>query len=116
LKLGKIGRTASRSQADSVKIKECRIVYKKAGCTAAEPEAGFADRASLNPEPYIDPNAEARLHVVAKPKPSEEPKEADTAKLAAKATEDGTKAAGLALSDEKKPEKATKADASSNEK
>src|SRR3954452_1355472 len=77
LKLGKIGRTASRSQADSVKIKECRIVYKKAGCSDAEPEVGFAERASLNPEPYIDPNAEARHHVVAKPKAEE--KEVDTA-------------------------------------
>jgi hypothetical protein len=67
IKVGKIGRTATRTQADSVKIKECRIVYKKAGCTAIEPEFGFAEIASQTPEPYLDPNAEARRHIVAKP-------------------------------------------------
>ena len=88
LKLGKLGRTASRTQADNVKIKECRIVYKKAGCKDAEPALGFADHASLTPEPYLDPNAEARRHVVAKPaadspdaaKASEAAKEKDGAK------------------------------------
>ena len=67
IKVGKLGRTATRIQADSVKIKECRIVYKKAGCMESEPELGFAERSSLTPEPYLDPNAEARKHVVAKP-------------------------------------------------
>lgn len=86
LKLGKLGRVASRTQADSVKIKECRIVYKKAGCTQAEPETGFAEHASLSPEPYVDPNAEARHHVVAKPAA-----EAETAKLAESATREGIK-------------------------
>jgi len=68
LKLGKLGRTATRTQADNVKIKECRILYKRAG-TDVQP--GFAALATLNPEPYIDPNAEARPHLVAKPKPPE---------------------------------------------
>ncbi len=67
IKVGKLGRTATRTQADNLKIKECRIVYKKAGCCDAEPEMGFADRSTLTPEPYLDPNAEARKHVVAKP-------------------------------------------------
>lgn len=71
LKVGKIGRTASRTQADNLKIKECRILYKKVGVEGTPPEIGFADRATLQPEPYIDPNAEARTHVVAKPKPEE---------------------------------------------
>ena len=30
-KVVKVGRAASRSQADTVKIKECRIVYRRAG-------------------------------------------------------------------------------------
>lgn len=68
LKLGKLGRTATRIQADNVKIKECRILYKRAG-TDVQP--GFAALATLNPEPYVDPNAESRTHVVAKPKPPE---------------------------------------------
>jgi hypothetical protein len=68
LKLGKIGRTATRTQADNVKIKECRILYKRAG---TETQPGFAALATLNPEPYVDPNAEARPHLVAKPKPPE---------------------------------------------
>ncbi len=67
IKVGKLGRTATRTQADNVKIKECRIVYKKTGCMDAEPEMGFAEHSSLSPEPYLDPNAEARKHVVAKP-------------------------------------------------
>ena len=68
LKLGKLGRTASRIQADNVKIKECRILYKRAG-TDVQP--GYAALATLKPEPYIDPNADARTHIVAKPKPPE---------------------------------------------
>ena len=48
IKVGKIGRTASRTQADNVKIKECRIVYKKAGCQAAEPETGFRGPLGVN--------------------------------------------------------------------
>lgn len=89
VKIGKMGRTSSRTQADSVKIKECRIVYKRAGCTEAEPEFGFAERSTLSPEPYLDPNAEARKHVVAKPKPDE--KEVDTAKLAEAAAKEAEK-------------------------
>lgn len=84
VKVGKLGRTATRTQADNVKIKECRIVYKKAGCSATEPELGFADHSSLTPEPYVDPNAEARKHVVAKPV-------ADAEKPAEAATKDGAK-------------------------
>ncbi len=73
VKIGKLGRTATRTQADNVKIKECRIVYKKAGCTDAEPAAGFAQLSTLSPEPYVDPNADVRKHVVAKPAAEPEP-------------------------------------------
>lgn len=80
VKVGKIGRTASRTQADNLKIKECRIVYKKAGRTTDEPGIGFAEESSLSPEPYVDPNAEARKHVVAKPPADSEGAKADAAK------------------------------------
>lgn len=57
LKVGTLGRTASKKQSDQVKIKECRIVYKKAG--GPKPGA-FASEPGLSPTPYVDPNAEAR--------------------------------------------------------
>ena len=85
IKVGKFGHTGSKTQADSIKIKECRIVYKKAGCTASEPEFGFAQLANQSPEPYLDPNAEARKHIAAKPV-------SDTAKLTESAAKDGDKA------------------------
>ena len=55
LSIGKIGLTADRSQADSVKIKECRIIYKRAGTTLPPPD--FAAAATSTPVPYVDPNA-----------------------------------------------------------
>ncbi|MDB5352294.1 MAG: hypothetical protein JWN86_3541 [Planctomycetota bacterium] len=97
LKLGKLGRVASRTQADNVKIKECRILYKKAGCDDSESEPGYAGLSSLSPEPYIDPNADARHHVVAKPPTKTD--EPDTTKLAEAATKDGVKAAQDAAKD-----------------
>lgn len=92
IKVGKLGRTATRTQADSVKIKECRIVYKKSGCTAAEPEFGYAESASLTPEPYLDPNAEARKQVVSKPVGETASKSLDRSKSAeASKSEAGSK-------------------------
>lgn len=58
LSIGKIGLTADRSQADSVKIKECRIIYKRAGTTLPPPD--FAAAATSTPIPYVDPNAAER--------------------------------------------------------
>jgi hypothetical protein len=60
INIAKLGHTASRSQADTLKIKECRIVYRRAEAIDAEVQPGYADSASLAPAPYIDPNAEAR--------------------------------------------------------
>jgi hypothetical protein len=54
-KVGTLGRSASRSQADSLKIKECRIVYRRSPHPA--PEAEFSDLATLTPTRYVDPNA-----------------------------------------------------------
>ncbi|MFO0958313.1 MAG: hypothetical protein U0800_12940 [Isosphaeraceae bacterium] len=56
IRVGTLGRTASRTQSDTLKIKECRIVYKKAG--SPDPAPGFAAEPDLKPTCYIDPNRE----------------------------------------------------------
>jgi hypothetical protein len=54
LDVAKIGRSESVTQADTVKIKECRIVYRRTG--DPEKSKGYAAAAGLNPTRYIDPN------------------------------------------------------------
>jgi hypothetical protein len=58
LSIGKIGLTADRSQADSTKIKECRIIYRRVG--SVMPPGDFAAAASPTPSQYVDPNAAER--------------------------------------------------------
>ncbi len=53
--VAKLGRTSSRSQADTTKIKECRIIYRRIG--SPEVPTGFASAADPTPKQYIDPNA-----------------------------------------------------------
>jgi hypothetical protein len=60
LRVARLGRTATRKQSDSVKIHECRIVYKRADAPHHDQPALFADRSSLTPTLYVDPNASAR--------------------------------------------------------
>src|SRR3954463_12158059 len=55
LSIGKIGVTADRSQADSTKITECRIIYRRKGSMLPPPD--FASAASPTPAQYVDPNA-----------------------------------------------------------
>lgn len=83
IRVGTLGRTASRTQSDTLKIKECRIIYKKAG--SPDPAPGFAAEADLKPTCYLDPN-----HDPAKPKASSE---TETAGKAAKAEAGKTAAA-----------------------
>jgi hypothetical protein len=52
--LAKLGRSESVTQADTVKIKECRIVYRRIG--DPDKAKGYASAAGLNPARYIDPN------------------------------------------------------------
>jgi hypothetical protein len=57
LKIAKFGRTASRSQADVVKIKECRMIYRRS------PHAGekhFSSDVECTPTRYLDPNEAER--------------------------------------------------------
>jgi len=67
LNLGKLGRSESVTQADTVKIKECRIVYRRSG----DPDRpkGYASAAGLNPTRYIDPNDAERRKSTKKPDP-----------------------------------------------
>jgi hypothetical protein len=75
----KLGRTSSHTRADSVKIKECRIIYRRAmrpalPATEAEPKAAtFADQAGLTPTEYHDPNHPERHEPEACEPPTEEP-------------------------------------------
>lgn len=55
LKIAKLGRTAARRQSDSLKIKECRIIYRR----TPAPSAPYADQPTLTPTRYVDPNAGA---------------------------------------------------------
>lgn len=52
--VAKIGRSESRSEVDTIKLKECRIVYRRTG--QLEKSRGYASAAGLNPTRYIDPN------------------------------------------------------------
>src|SRR5262249_61697672 len=60
LKIVTIGLSSSRNQADSVKIKECRILYKKAEPGGKPEGERYAEQPSLTPTTYLDPNALAR--------------------------------------------------------
>jgi hypothetical protein len=57
LNVAKLGGASSSSQSDVVKVKECRIIYRRAG--GPEKPRGYAD-ASLTPTLYVDPNAAER--------------------------------------------------------
>lgn len=59
--VAKFGRTSSRSMADTTKIKECRIIYRRIG--SPEVPTGFAAAADPTPTQYIDPNAAERHRI-----------------------------------------------------
>jgi ethanolamine utilization protein EutA (predicted chaperonin) len=64
VKIAKLGRTSTRSQADTVKIKECRIIYRR---TSHTQETAFASDVDVNPTHYVDPNeAEQKSSVTKK--------------------------------------------------
>ena len=74
LAVGKLGRTKTRSQADSLKIKECRILYRKAERLDPQAQLEYAEQAMWTPAPYIDPNASDRKLArtgAGEPKPAE---------------------------------------------
>jgi hypothetical protein len=57
LKIAKFGRTLNRSQADTVKIKECRMIYRRADHPG---EKQFSADVDCVPARYIDPNEAER--------------------------------------------------------
>jgi len=70
LKVLKLGHSASRSEAETVKVKECRIIYKRIG--SAQPK-GYAGAATLTPTLYVDPNAALRRKATEAPKEKAKP-------------------------------------------
>jgi hypothetical protein len=64
VKIAKLGRTDSRSQADTLKVTECRIIYRK----SRHHEEGFAQPPTLTPTQYVDPNAVERRKAAASEK------------------------------------------------
>ncbi|HEV3164889.1 MAG TPA: hypothetical protein VGZ22_12740 [Isosphaeraceae bacterium] len=69
LMIGKLGRCATRSQADKVKIEECRIVYRKASRPGSP--STYAALATLTPTKYVSPNDSDR-HSVSKHGPDDD--------------------------------------------
>ena len=67
LNVGKMGRTSSRNQADTVPITECRILYKRVDPGELARSGDYAEKATLTPSLYVDPNARARAGLDAKP-------------------------------------------------
>jgi hypothetical protein len=63
LKIAKLGRTSTRSQADTVKIKECRIIYRN---TSHSQDSAFAFDVDVSPTHYVDPNETERKTSTAK--------------------------------------------------
>ncbi len=56
VKIATLGRTHGRTQSDNLKIKECRILYRKAAAT--DTAEGFAAEPGLDPARYHTPTAE----------------------------------------------------------
>jgi hypothetical protein len=57
LKVVKLGHSASRSEAETVKVKECRIIYRRVGTMKPK---DYAVATTLTPALYVDPNAAER--------------------------------------------------------
>jgi hypothetical protein len=80
VKVAKLGRTASRCQADTLKIKECRIVYRR---VSRAHEGAFADHPTLTPAQYLDPNDAERRKAAKEAEPGQERKKEKKAGAAA---------------------------------
>ena len=59
MSVAKLGRSSSRTQADTTKITECRIIYRRSG--GPDGSEGYAEAPGLTPTFYLDPNAAERL-------------------------------------------------------
>ncbi|WP_435009564.1 hypothetical protein P12x_000820 [Tundrisphaera lichenicola] len=74
--VAKLGRSEHHSQSDTLKLKECRIIYRRSDLLA-NPK-GFAKASDLTPTQYLDPNALERKKFEStdsrEPEASEKPK------------------------------------------
>jgi hypothetical protein len=70
IKVVKLGHSATRTQADIVKVKECRIIYRRVGCGQAN---DASSPASLTPTWYVDPNAAERRKATEAPREKAKP-------------------------------------------
>jgi hypothetical protein len=57
LKVVKFGHSASHSEAETTKVKECRIIYRRVGPAKLK---DYAATTTLTPALYVDPNAVER--------------------------------------------------------
>jgi hypothetical protein len=57
VKVVKFGHSASRSEAETTKVKECRIIYRRVGSAKLK---DYAATTTLTPALYVDPNAAER--------------------------------------------------------
>jgi hypothetical protein len=60
IKLLNLSATVSRSQADTLHITECRIIYKRSDGNRPSLDSAFARESTWTPTSYVDPNALAR--------------------------------------------------------
>jgi hypothetical protein len=60
LALLKVGGSVTRNQADTMALRECRIIYKKADPHSTAAHGGFAPEPSQTPTCYVDPNSESK--------------------------------------------------------
>jgi hypothetical protein len=97
--IGKLGRRASRSQADTLKIKECRIVYHRTP-NAVSPVT-YTVAATLTPTSYVDPNVLERRKLSAETPEMEEP--ADSTALGKKKESSETASASGKTEAQKEP-------------
>jgi hypothetical protein len=67
LRVVKLGHSANRSEAETVKVKECRIIYKRVDCTGP---TGYCRAATLTPTLYVDPNAVERRKITGAANPT----------------------------------------------
>src|SRR5262249_16202440 len=56
----KVGGSITRNQADTLALRECRIIYKKADPSSATASGRFGPEPSQTPTCYLDPNTELK--------------------------------------------------------
>jgi hypothetical protein len=74
IKLLNLSATVSKSQADTLHIKECRIIYKKSDGNHPSEDSAYARESTWTPTSYVDPNALARKQGEKEPEKTEPPK------------------------------------------